>query len=332
VLSEIGIHIEGETSNDFTCLCPYHSNRDTPAMTVSTTKGTFYCFSPQCGQTGNLLKLVSDVASINEFAARRLVAKHAAATAEDFSADLNKAMTVEPMFKPFDTELLNALHDNLMSTEHPEGRAYMNGRRFMDETLEHFRIGYSWKRKTITVPVTSPAGMDVGFIGRRIDAKIFDNSWKLPKSDTLFNINGARAHSTAYVHEASFDAMRTWQAGFPGAVAIAGGNVSERQIYLLNMYFSRIVIMTDFDDKEKHRMPNCRRCMPPRCLGHNPGRDLGNRIAERLKHKEILWATYEPGVVYPGGAKDVGDLTDEQIKQCVQNATPNFIYQQWDLY
>jgi hypothetical protein len=30
--------------------------------------------------------------------------------------------------------------------------------------------------------------------------------------------------------------------------------------------------------------------------------------------------------MYPHNAKDVGDLTDEEIKQCIKNAIPHFEY------
>jgi hypothetical protein len=45
-----------------------------------------------------------------------------------------------------------------------------------------------------------------------------------------------------------------------------------------------------------------------------------------------MWGTYDYGMVYPDGAKDVSDMTDEQIKQCVKNATPDYVYQSLDLY
>lgn len=334
VLKEIGIPIEGETHNDFTCLCPYHSNRDTPAMTVSTTKGTFHCFSPQCGESGSLIKLIMDMQKSTEFVARRLIAKHAAMTDEEFESDLMSAVEDAPTFTEFSPQLISDLRDNLWTT--PGAREYMNGRGFEDRTLAHFDIGYSFKNsyrmRIVTVPVDIPDGRRIGFIGRNIDGKDFKNSPGLLKSKTLFNIHNARENSTAYVTEASFDSMKLWQAGFPGAVAIAGGNISSRQLHLLDMYFSRIVICTDFDDKEKHRKRDCPKCPPFQCKGHNPGRDLGNTIANKLSHKDILWATYEPGMVYPDGAKDMTDLTDDKIRQCVSNATPNFLYQQWELY
>lgn len=333
VLREIGVMIEGETHNDFQCLCPYHANRDTPAMSVSKSKGTFICFSPSCGKRGTLTMLVQDMTKKNEFEVRRLIHKYSATSQEQFEEDL-ESLFLEPVeFREYNQNDLAALESNLWNPAHPDGLNYMHGRSFMNDTLKHFRIGYSYKQRSITIPLRSADGTWLGFVGRGIDSKEFKNTWQLPKNETLFNVHSARKFETAYVTEASFDAMRLWQAGFPGAVAILGGNISNRQLHLLNMYFTRIVIFTDFDAKKRHPDPNrCPRCTPNKCRGHNAGRDLGLQIASKLTGKEILWGTYDYGMVYPDGAKDVSDMTDDQIRQCVKNATPNYVYQQLDLY
>jgi DNA primase len=339
ILKEIGVVVEGGTSNDYLCLCPYHSNTDTPAMTVSKTKGVFICLSPQCGKTGNLQNLIMDKTGATEFAALRMIIKHGASNADNFEDDLSQLLTVEPQYKLFEESVLSALADNMFDPEHPEALEYMIGRGFTESTIRDFNLGYSYKNfkvpvPLVTVPVRTPKGEPMGFIGRSIRDKSFINSPNLQKSETLFNLHRARKSSTVYVTEASFCAMKISQAlGKENAVAIAGGNLSARQAYLLNMYFDTIVIMTDFDDKEKHRPSVCKKCPPPRCLGHNPGRDLGNSIVSQLSHKNILWGVYDYGnLVYAPGCKDPTDMTDEQIRQTAENAVPNFMYQDWAPY
>jgi hypothetical protein len=34
-------------------------------------------------------------------------------------------------------------------------------------------------------------------------------------------------------------------------------------------------------------------------------------------------------MIYPHDAKDVGDMSDEEIKQCIKNAVPHFEYANW---
>jgi len=56
------------------------------------------------------------------------------------------------------------------------------------------------------------------------------------------------------------------------------------------------------------------------------GRILGSTIAGKLRNKNILWAKYDNNIIYPHSAKDVGDMTDDEIKQCIKNAIPHFEY------
>ena len=59
------------------------------------------------------------------------------------------------------------------------------------------------------------------------------------------------------------------------------------------------------------------------------GRELGLSIANRLKNKDLLWASYEYGKIYPHDAKDAGDMTDEEIKICIKNAVSDIEYRSW---
>jgi 5S rRNA maturation endonuclease (ribonuclease M5) len=128
--------------------------------------------------------------------------------------------------------------------------------------------------------------------------------------------------------------MMLTQIGYPNTVACLGGNFSPVHQWQLDKYFSTIIIMTDFDDKESHKYIGCRKCAAKglkSCRGHNPGRALGETISERLSNKKVLWASYDHKVVYPHGAKDVCNMTDEENRQCLKNAVSNFEYHQWGI-
>ena len=180
-------------------------------------------------------------------------------------------------------------------------------------------------------------GLPIGVIGRTASSeqKAFKNSKGLPTSKTLWNIHNAkRTGDTVIVCEASFDGMKIAQAGYPNVVACLGGNFSEYHEQQLGMYFSRIIIMTDFDDKEKHRYVNCRKCMVKglqTCVGHNPGRALGQKIADKMKGKQILWAAYDHKIIFPDGAKDADDSGTPAVRQCIKNAVSNMEYQSWGI-
>ena len=162
----------------------------------------------------------------------------------------------------------------------------------------------------VTVPVHSPDGTAIGIVGRSIEGKSFKNSTNLPKSKTIFNVHRAkRIGDHVIIVESSFDAIRVHQAGFPNVVATLGGFLSNEQHHLLNRYFNRITIMTDADEA---------------------GRALCMSIANKLKNKDILWASYEYGKIYPHAAKDAGDMSQDEIKACIKNAVSDIEYRSWN--
>lgn len=59
------------------------------------------------------------------------------------------------------------------------------------------------------------------------------------------------------------------------------------------------------------------------------GRELGISISSKLKNKNILWASHSYGKIYTNGAKDAGDMSDEDIKACINNAVSDFEYRSW---
>ena len=61
------------------------------------------------------------------------------------------------------------------------------------------------------------------------------------------------------------------------------------------------------------------------------GRELGMSISSKLKNKDILWASYSYGKIYPNDAKDAGDMTEDEIKLCINNAVSDIEYKSWSL-
>lgn len=212
-------------------------------------------------------------------------------------------------------------------------------RGFEEDTLRYFGIGYSPTRDMVATPMFDIKGNPIGIIGRSIEGKQFNNSKDLPRGRTLWNIHNAKKHSTAIVMEANFDGMRVHESGYPGVVGILGGHFSDEHADQLARHFERIIIMTDNDDPSEHNYDNpekgvkCRKCAVlglDACKGHNPGRELGERVAEEMtaRSKPVLWAMYSEEVIYP--AKDAAAMTKEQVRACIENAVPNYRYHQLD--
>jgi DNA primase len=204
-------------------------------------------------------------------------------TETNLEKEVNQALFVKPDFIQFDESLLARLHGTLMSVE--RARQYFLSRKIVESSWVKFSLGYSEKQDMVTVPVHSPDGMPIGFVGRSIEGKEFKNTPGLPKSKTLFNLNRVKTADRVYVVESSFDAIRLDQVGFP-AVATLGANVSNAQVELLQKYFNNIIIIADNDEA---------------------GGNMKERILERLGSRVSV-------IQLDNQYKDIGDMTDDAIK------------------
>ena len=304
ILRSCGIEVISQSGADFLCLCPFHHNTDSPAFAVSYTKGLYVCYNQHCNAAGTVLDLVMKLTNRNNFEAMRYISSNKLTSAELLEEELKELLDDKPEFDEFPQATLDNLYKDLGSNE--KAKDYFKSRNITEESMHHFKLGYSKVQDMVTVPLHSPDGLPVGIIGRSIEGKKFKNSPNLPRNKTMFNLHRAkREGGTIIVVESSFDVIRLWQAGFPNAVATLGGNISDINIQHLNKYASTVILMTDND---------------------GAGKALGTTIAGKLKNKNVLWARYNYDVMYPRQSKDVGDLTDEEIKMCIKNAIPHFEY------
>jgi DNA primase len=196
--------------------------------------------------------------------------------------DINKALIVKPDFVTYDELILKRLHNNLATSD--RAKDYFNYRKINMQSWSKFSLGYSEKQDMVTVPVHSPDGLPVGFVGRSIEGKEFKNTPGLPKAKTLFNLNRVKTSSKVYVVESSFDAIRLDQCGLP-AVATLGSNVSNLQIELLQKYFNDIIVIADNDEA---------------------GGNMKTKIIEKLGSRVSV-------IKLDKKYKDIGDLDDNDI-------------------
>lgn len=337
VAESCGINIVSETDTHFLAYCPFHINTYDPAFAIDKSLGLWTCFNPSCASGGTLEMLVERLKGYNKFETLRLILEFKNKASSSLADRLEEIRNTPPEFVAFPTAPLERMRNVLWQS--PRAIEYLHGRGFTDETLEHFDIAYSDKKDIVLVPMHDPTGMLVGFVGRAIYAKEFRNSDDLPKSKTAWNYHRAKKMGdTVIICESSFDAMRVHQAGYPNVIALLGGHASSHHLEQINTTFSSVIVMTDFD-KRIYPKGNCKRCRhisfsprePVKCLGHRPGRDLGHTIADGLPNKSVYWAAYDDECIYPHGAKDAGDMTDDEIRQCLHNTVSNFEYTRWGI-
>ena len=197
---------------------------------------------------------------------------------------INQQLYVKPEFVQFDELILKRLYNGLLSSD--KAKEYFKYRKIENTSWAKFSLGYSEKQDMVTVPVHSPDGIAIGFVGRSIEGKEFKNSPGLPKSKTLFNLSRVKLSSKVYVVESSFDAIRLDQVGIP-AVATLGATVSNTQIDLLQKYFNDIIIIADNDEA---------------------GSGMKDRIIEKLGSRVSV-------IQLNKKYKDIGDMDDQSIKE-----------------
>jgi DNA primase len=202
----------------------------------------------------------------------------------NFELEIDKKLTTKPDYTQYDQVLIKRL--NQQALESPHALRYYNGRLITEDSVKKFSLGFSEKQDMVTIPVHSPDGMEVGFVGRSIEGKDFKNTPGLPKSKVLFNLHRVKTADRVYVVESSFDAIRLDQCGFP-AVATLGANVSVTQTDLLQKYFNNIIVIADNDEA---------------------GGNMKDKIVERLGVRVSILKIDKK-------YKDIGDMPNDEIKK-----------------
>jgi len=201
----------------------------------------------------------------------------------NLESEIAERLADKPDYVPFDEVLVKRLASTAL--ESPRAKTYYSGRKITEDSMKKFSLGYSEKQDMVTIPIHSPDGLLLGFVGRSVEGKSFKNTSGLPKSKTLFNLFRVKSSRNVYVVESSFDAIRLEQCGFP-AVATLGSNVSNFQVDLLKKYFNDIIVIADNDEA---------------------GGNMVTRLTEKLPSKVSV-------IRLDGKYKDIGDMDDEDIK------------------
>ena len=284
ILAGSGINIESEVDSDYIIFCPFHNNHRSPAGEIDKRSGYFFCFS--CHHVCDLTEFVMHTSGRTYFESVRFIKSKETQT--DLSYQINQALVVKPEYVPYDELQIRRL--NQQAIESPRAIRYYTGRLITEASIKKFDLGYSEKQDMVTIPVASPEGVPVGFVGRSVEGKDFKNTPGLPKSKVLFNLHRVKASNRVYVVESSFDAIRLDQCGFP-AVATLGANVSKIQTDLLQKYFNEVYVIADNDEA---------------------GGNMKDKIVERLGSRVIV-------IKLDKQYKDIGDMSDDAIKNIEQS-------------
>ena len=278
VLTGAGIEVESDLDLNYIIFCPFHNNSRTPAGEVHKENGLFFCFS--CQKTAPLIEVVMHSSGRSYFEAARFIKSKEGET--NLEAEVQKQLYSKPEFLPFDEVVLKRLYNGLLVSD--RAKNYFKYRKINSDSWSKFSLGYSVKQDMVTVPVHSPDGIPIGFVGRSVEGKEFKNTPGLPKAKTLFNLHRVKTSDNVYIVESSFDAIRLDQVGIP-SVATLGANVSKAQVELLQKYFNNIIVVADNDEA---------------------GGNMKDRIIEKLGSRVSV-------IKLDKQYKDIGDMDDDSI-------------------
>lgn len=292
------ITIVGEEAD---CRCIFHEDSN-PSMRVNLESGLFYCHA--CHAKGNINHLTRQLGIGNiDTSHYRLREVH----------DILRRLDAPKNTQRYLPESSLARFE--IPTDYWEAERHLSLR-----IIERFKLGADPMGEFVTIPMRNRNGDLLGVI-RRFLAPDAEPRYKYPrgmkKSHHLFGawqVSRAKNAKTVVLTEGSIDAMKVWQAGYPG-LAVLGSEVSREQIKVLQSLDVRRVIL--FFDNDKAGI---------RSVSHSLG--YGERRV-REGRKSVTKKTYdrdrdlrryfsvERATYKPKSPKDPGGMTSAEIDWCL---------------
>ena len=280
-----------DSGEDIMVCCPYHKEGQErrPSAGIRKSDGMFHCFA--CGETHTLPEVISYCFGYNDPLGKEgykwLARNFLTVTVADrkpLQLDMSRTRTL-----PKDVSYISEEELDRYRFIHP----YLYERGLTDDIIEMFDIGYDRGTDSITFPVRDMNG-DCMFVARRsVKTKRFD----IPKGidKPLYGLYevlhtkgfGVQYTMKLYVCEGMFDCLRMW---CNGKIAVAGFGClfSSYQIkQIQDLPIRTVVLALDNDDA---------------------GWKANDRLRKLLTNKIIQ------EVILPEGRKDVGECTDEEIR------------------
>jgi DNA primase len=151
-----------QKGQNWTGLCPFHDDRETPNLIVTPGKGLFRCMAACCGKTGNVIQFVQWHDGVSFRHAFELLANGGKAAFEQ-SGGIAKKSLAPKLPCPLDAEkdtgdsakILAKVSDYYAErlAKNPDALAYLASRGLDDESLiEHFKIGFSDRTLGLRIP------------------------------------------------------------------------------------------------------------------------------------------------------------------------------------
>lgn len=286
VLQQLGVEITRSGGTEIVGRCPVHVKRvgkydNSPSWSMNAESGLWICFS--CGARGSLATLISEVTGTLEdtLAAHQLL----------MEIGLNQLTAPERV--EYQPEVDWVAYNKFAPV--PEK---LCARRKLDpDVVRMYGVKWSEEKKAWVIPTVSADGNLMGWQEKGVG---WYNNYPagIKKSVTLFGIE--RFHSkTAVLVESPLDVVRLASCitGVQGLAAFGAG-VSKDQLRLLADVADRVIIAMDNDKAGIEAAKRLFKIMP-------------------TVREGIFWLDYSGAP----DAKDIGEMTDDQIYNAIINAS-----------
>ena len=301
VLASLSIEIIRSRGDEILSHCPMHKARTgnddhNPSWWINEQTGAHMCFS--CGFKGNIFQLVGEVKEfyLGESIDYEQVKQWLANVSEVSVEELAERLKHVPNYVSIEQSIPMSEARLALFTDPPQWA--LDKRHLTVEAARRYEILWG-PDNTWILPVRDPDDFALmGWQEKQEGVRSFKNRpVGIKKSKTLFGAHEQNPDMVIVV-ESPLDAARIASAGFIGAVATFGAIVSDAQVKLLR--YSDVVIAA-FD---------------------NPRIDDAGRKAseEMLSSARKYGMTLKYFNYNDSDAKDVGDMTDEQISFGIANA------------
>lgn len=125
---------------NFRACCPFHREK-TPSFMVSPDKQIYHCFG--CGKGGDLISFVMDMEGVDFVEALRILAPKAGVTLKrqdpKVTSKRNKLLDIMDLTSKYYYKVL------VDTNEGEWARNYLKGRNLQEETIDEWRVGYSFE-------------------------------------------------------------------------------------------------------------------------------------------------------------------------------------------
>jgi DNA primase len=289
LLDELGIDYY-INDDEAVAQCPSHDDKH-PSWSVNLDSGLHHCFS--CGFGGSLDTLVMTVLGLSYPEATSWIRGRA-------GLSLAKQW-LEPEKVAPSSEL--RLTDADLALFTPPPPLALESRKITAEGAKKYEVLWNPDKcewGTWIFPIRDPESYRLWGWQEKNERRFRNYPSGCRKSETLFGIRATEHDSTVILVESPVDAVRCFTSTGRTGVSSYGVHVSDQQLSLIHSRSERLILALDND---------------------SAGVGETARICREFKRLPVYvfdWAVNE-------GAKDFGDMKDEEIKEGISNAIPAYM-------